>query len=147
MPGQRGNTVFPGHRTTHSHPFHNLDLLAPGDEVIFHMPEADYTYAVRETLIVVPTDMWVIDQTETPTFTLVACHPKGSARQRIVVKGDLIRTDAQGRDRMTRPLALVTGASIGIGEQFARELADRGQRPRPRRTRSRSPRRARQGTR
>lgn len=92
MPGQRGNTVFPGHRTTHSRPFHNLDLLAPGDEVTFHMPEADYTYSVRETLIVVPTDLWVVDQTETPTFTLVACHPKGSARQRIVVKGDLIRT-------------------------------------------------------
>ena len=92
LPGQRGNTVFPGHRTTYSKPFNGLDLLAPGDEVTFHMPEADYTYSVRETLIVVPTDMWVIDQTETPTMTLIACHPKGSARQRIVVKGDLIRT-------------------------------------------------------
>lgn len=90
MPGQRGNTVFPGHRTTYSHPFGDLDKLAPGDEVIFDMPDGNYVYHVRETLIVAPTDLWVVDQTDTPTFTLVACHPKGSARQRIVVKGDLV---------------------------------------------------------
>ena len=90
MPGQRGNTVFPGHRTTYSRPFHDLDKLAPGDEVIFDMPDGNYVYHVRETLIVAPTDLWVVDQTETPTFTLIACHPKGSARQRIVVKGDLV---------------------------------------------------------
>jgi sortase A len=92
LPGQRGNTVFPGHRVTNSHPFRDVDQLAPGDQVVFHMPDADHTYAVRETIIVEPTDLWVVDQTETPTFTLVACHPKGSARERIVVKGDLVAT-------------------------------------------------------
>jgi sortase A len=92
LPGQRGNTVFPGHRVTHSHPFRDLDQLVPGDEVVFHMPDADQVYTVRETIVVEPTDMWVVDQTETPTFTLVACHPKGSARERIVVKGDLVAT-------------------------------------------------------
>jgi sortase A len=90
MPGDRGNTVFPGHRTTYSRPFHRLDELAPGDEVVFEMPAGNFVYRVRETLIVSPTDMWVVDQTETPTFTLIACHPKGSAAQRIVVKGDLV---------------------------------------------------------
>jgi sortase A len=90
MPGELGNTVFPGHRTTYSRPFHDLDLLAPGDEVIFHMPEEDHVYRVRETLIVAPTDLWVVDQSYEQTFTLIACHPKGSARQRIVVKGDLV---------------------------------------------------------
>jgi len=90
MPGKRGNTVFPGHRTTYSKPFGDLDKLAPGDEVIFDMPDGVYVYQVRETIIVLPTDLWVVDQTETPTFTLIACHPKGSARQRIVVKGDLV---------------------------------------------------------
>jgi sortase A len=90
MPGQRGNTVFPGHRVTHSHPFLDLDQLAPGDQIVFHMPDADQVYAVRETLIVEPTDMWVVEQTETPTVTLIACHPEHSARQRIVVKGDLV---------------------------------------------------------
>jgi len=92
MPGERGNTAFPGHRTTYSKPFNGLDLLVPGDEVWFHMPDADHKYVVRETLIVAPTDLWVIDQTETKTFTLVACHPKGSARQRIVVQGDWVET-------------------------------------------------------
>ena len=47
--GQRGNTVFPGHRVTHSHPFLDLDLLAPGDQIIFHMPTATYVYKVTET--------------------------------------------------------------------------------------------------
>jgi sortase A len=90
MPGARGNTVFPGHRVTHSHPFLDLDQLAPGDQIVFQMPEADIVYEVRETIIVQPNDMWVIDQTETPTVTLIACHPKHSAAQRIVVKGDLV---------------------------------------------------------
>jgi sortase A len=89
-PGQRGNTVFPGHRVTHSHPFLNLDKLAPGDQIIFHMPGVDDVYAVRQTIIVKPTDMWVVDQTPTATVTLIACHPKHSARERIVVKGDLV---------------------------------------------------------
>jgi sortase A len=92
MPGQVGNTVFPGHRVTHSHPFLDLDKLAQGDQVVFQMPEADYVYQVVETIIVRPTDMWVVDQGTTPTFTLIACHPKHSAAQRIVVKGDLIAT-------------------------------------------------------
>ncbi|HEX5614915.1 MAG TPA: class E sortase, partial [Acidimicrobiia bacterium] len=92
MPGERGNTVFPGHRVTNSRPFYDLDQLVPGDEVIFRTADGEFTYAVTGTQIVVPTDMWVVNPTETPTMTLIACHPKGSARQRIVVKGDLVRS-------------------------------------------------------
>jgi sortase A len=92
LPGERGNTVFPGHRTTYSRPFHDLDKLVPGDQVVFDMGDRDEVYEVRETLIVEPTDLWVVDQTEAKTFTLIACHPKGSAAQRIVVKGDHVAT-------------------------------------------------------
>jgi sortase A len=91
VPCQRGNSVFPGHRVTHSHPFLNIDLLAPGDQVIFHVKGKDCVYAVTGTQIVVPSDMWVTDPTPTPTVTLIACHPKHSAAQRIVVKGKLIK--------------------------------------------------------
>ena len=90
MPCQAGNTVFPGHRVTHSHPFMNLDLLSPGDQIVFHEPGHDCVYSVTGTTIVAPTDLYVIDPTPKPTVTLIACHPKHSAAQRIVVKGDLI---------------------------------------------------------
>jgi sortase A len=90
LPCQVGNTVFPGHRVTHTHPFLNLDLLSPGDRITFHMPKEDCVYSVTGTQIVKPTDVWVTDPTTTPTVTLIACHPKHSAAERIVVKGKLI---------------------------------------------------------
>ncbi len=90
LPCQAGNTVFPGHRVTHSHPFLNLDLLAPGDQIVFRIPGRDCVYKVTGTQIVGPNDMFVTDPTATPSVTLIACHPKHSAAQRIVVKGTLI---------------------------------------------------------
>jgi len=91
-PGQRGNTVFAGHRVTHTHPFENLDQLAPGDKVVFTMPNGVFTYAVTRTLIVRPDDMWVVYPSPTRTMTLFACHPKHSAAERIVVKGKLVHS-------------------------------------------------------
>lgn len=94
LPGQRGNTVFPGHRTTHSRPFWDLDKLQPGNEVIFTTPAGRFTYKVTRTMIVPANAMYVTDQTPDATFTIMACHPKGSARQRIVVKGSLVSAPA-----------------------------------------------------
>lgn len=96
MPGNTGNAVFPGHRVTQSRPFRRLDELAPGDEITFTMANGTHTYAVRETLIVSPKDLWVVDQSETPEVTLIACHPPHSARERIVVKGELKRSSPNG---------------------------------------------------
>lgn len=89
-PGQRGNAVFAGHRVTHTHPFENLDQLAPGDKVVFTMPNGVFTYAVTRTIIVKPDDIWIVYPTSTPTMTLFACHPKHSSAERIVVKGKLV---------------------------------------------------------
>jgi len=91
-PGQRGNTVFAGHRVTHTHPFENLDQLGPGDKVVFTVPNGVFTYAVTRTLIVRPDDMWVVYPSPTRTMTLFACHPKHSAAERIVVKGKLVHS-------------------------------------------------------
>ena len=89
LPCQAGNAVFPGHRVTHSHPFLNLDLLSPGDQIVFHMPGRDCVYKVTSTQIVQPDALFVTDPTRSPTVTLIACHPKHSAAQRIVVKAIL----------------------------------------------------------
>jgi sortase A len=90
MPGRRGNSVFAGHRVTHTHPFLDMDLLAPGDKIIVDMPYGTFTYAITGITIVQPEDFGIIFPTKTPTITLFACNPKHSAAQRIVAKGKLI---------------------------------------------------------
>lgn len=96
LPGRRGNTVFPGHRVTNTRPFRRIDELRPGDRIVFRMPYGTYTYAVRRTFIVLPTAMWVVDQSDAFEATLIACHPPGSARQRIVVRAVLVKSVPKG---------------------------------------------------
>ncbi|HZI38438.1 MAG TPA: class E sortase [Acidimicrobiia bacterium] len=86
MPGENGNTVFMGHRVTHSHPFRRIHELAPGDEVIFTITGIRTVYAVTDSLVVTPKQLEITLPTATPTGTLFACHPPGSARQRYVVR-------------------------------------------------------------
>ncbi|MDP1793370.1 MAG: class E sortase [Acidimicrobiales bacterium] len=85
FPGENGNTVFAGHRTTHSKPFRNIHLLEPGDPVIFHIQGIRSVYTVTGSEIVYPDALHITNQTENATGTLFACHPPGSAKQRYVV--------------------------------------------------------------
>jgi sortase A len=90
LPGQLGNTVFAGHRVTHSHPFRNVDQLVPGDEVIFATADGEFRYQVTGTEIVGAKDTWIVTPTPDATMTLFACHPPGSAKQRIVIRGAFV---------------------------------------------------------
>lgn len=91
QPGQNGNVVLAGHRTTFSQPFNNLDRLSEGDVISMTDGQGiDVMYRVSESMIVEPSDLWITFDRENPTLTLFACHPKGSAAQRIVVVADLI---------------------------------------------------------
>jgi sortase A len=92
MPGQVGNVVVAGHRTSHAKPFRNIDKLLPGDEVIFTTADGRFVYQVNSTEIVTPDAIGIIDQTAAKTATLFACHPPGSTRQRIVVHLTLVET-------------------------------------------------------
>jgi sortase A len=85
MPGQVGNVVVAGHRTSHGAEFRHLDQLVPGDEVIFTTSTGAHTYRVTGTQIVTPDAIWITNPTNTPTATLFACHPLGSTAKRIVV--------------------------------------------------------------
>lgn len=85
MPGETGNTVFAGHRVTHSHPFRHIDQLVEGDQVIFTVAGVRSVYAVTGHEVVTPKAVHIANQTATPTATLFACHPPGSARYRYVV--------------------------------------------------------------
>ena len=85
MPGDVGNTVFAGHRVTHTHPFLRINELTPGDLVIFHINGVKSTYNVTGSEVVYPDNLSIVNQTDTATGTLFACHPPHSAKQRYVV--------------------------------------------------------------
>ena len=89
LPGETGNVVVGGHRTSSHRVFRDVDQLVAGDEIVFRDETGEHTYLVNRVEIVEPTAIWIVDPTDTPTATLFACHPPGSTKQRIVVFADL----------------------------------------------------------
>jgi sortase A len=102
MPGHAGNTVFPGHRITHTHPFFDIDQLVPGDSIIFTTGEGRFVYSVYESRIVRPSEAWIVDNTSDNIVTIFGCHPRGSARFRYVVRGRLLGTPLPTRPAPAR---------------------------------------------
>jgi sortase A len=91
LPGEDGNVAIAGHRTTYGKPFANLDRLAVGDQIVLETPIGQNLYKVtREPFVVANNDFTVIAQTPGKTLTLTTCHPKGSARQRLVVRAEKV---------------------------------------------------------
>ena len=98
-PGEPGNASIAGHRTTNGAPFEDLDQLAVGDEIIVTTPDGKFVYTVdahQESdglgypfQIVDPSAVEVLSDHGDNRLTLTACHPKFSAKQRIVVTATL----------------------------------------------------------
>ncbi|MFI7690662.1 class E sortase [Nonomuraea sp. NPDC049655] len=101
MPGQIGNFVVSGHRTTYAAPFKELDELERGDEIIVDAREARYTYRVTSQDVVEPTEVEVLAPVPGKPdirpirayITLSTCHPEYSAAQRLIVYGVLKKTE------------------------------------------------------
>ncbi len=90
LPGQPGNAVISGHRTTYGAPFFDLDILVPGDRIEVETALGTHVYAVRETIIVEPTDLWVTEPREGAWLTLTTCNPRFSSRQRLIVFAEMV---------------------------------------------------------
>jgi len=107
FPGQSGNAALAGHRTTWAAPFNRIDELVPGDTITIETVQGLFTYAVVAPpgaseadgighRIITPTQTEILDQPTdgANTLTLMACHPKYSAAQRIVVVATLVGNPA-----------------------------------------------------
>jgi sortase A len=95
LPGEEGNVAIAGHRTTYGKPFANVDRIKVGDEIKLETPVGTYVYKVSQAPYVVNNNDWtVISQSPGKTLTLTSCHPKGSSKQRIVIKAELVPTAA-----------------------------------------------------
>jgi LPXTG-site transpeptidase (sortase) family protein len=91
-PGGWGNAVFGGHRTTQTHPFLDTDKLHAGDHVTFVMQNGwTFVYSVTRVFVVPQTALWIADQKPGRTLTMFTCNPKGSATQRLVTSGKLLK--------------------------------------------------------
>ncbi len=110
LPGQLGNVVVGGHRTTYGRPFRDLDKLIPGDLVLYRTPTGEFPYTVRSIEIVDPNQLTIADQTPAFTSTLFACHPPGSAEFRIVAHLELLGPD--GKPLPVGPVQVLNGEEI-----------------------------------
>ena len=91
LPGEEGNVAIAGHRTTYGKPFANLDRLQVGEEIVLETPIGRHVYRItRPPFVVSNNDFTVIAQTPGKTLTLTTCHPKGSDRQRLIVRAEML---------------------------------------------------------
>jgi len=117
FPGQEGNSGIAGHRTTYGAPFNRIDELQPGEEIRVQTVQGEHVYRVLSAdeafgpeargslggdfevpqgtgdlghIIVGPEATWVLGDFNDNRITLTACHPKFSARQRIIVAAELV---------------------------------------------------------
>ncbi len=120
-PGEPGNLALAGHRTTRGAPFDAADALRPCDPLVLQTrdawwihrvlpcgPDLPADYArVPGVRVVAPDDRGVLAPVPgrpgaAPTaalLTLTTCHPRFSARERLVVHAVLVRSQpvADGR--------------------------------------------------
>lgn len=101
LPGEVGNVVLSGHRTTYGAPFNRWDELEPGDLVVLETRDGWFTYRITGSQVVLPNAVEVTfpvpgDRDATPTrrlLTMTTCNPEYSARERLIVSAELTASD------------------------------------------------------
>ena len=89
FPGEAGNFGIAGHRDGF---FRRLSDVSLGDIIIVQTIDSTATYMIKDIQVVEPSDVWVLDPTDSQMVTLVTCYPfyfVGSAPQRFIVRAAL----------------------------------------------------------
>lgn len=97
LPWHDGNSALAGHRDTFFRP---LQQIRVGDELRVSTSHGNFQYHVRETMVVGPNDVWVLEPTDRPTLTLITCYPfnyVGKAPRRFIVKAERTSTSLVSR--------------------------------------------------
>ena len=111
FPGEPDNTIIAAHRDTHFRPLKDIRV---GDDILLQF-DGDYLlYRVRETEIVTPDNVAVLQPSDTAKLTLITCYPfyyLGSAPKRFIVKADLA-------NRLTLDVPQSAPASAGMAARL-----------------------------
>lgn len=96
-PGEIGNAFITGHSSNYwwekggyNYIFANLNKLAVGDQAKIYYNGNKFLYRVSSISVVEPTNVSVLNQTTTPTMTLMTCTPPGTNWKRLIVKFEQI---------------------------------------------------------
>jgi LPXTG-site transpeptidase (sortase) family protein len=84
-PGGGDTVAIAGHRTTHTHPFLDLDRLEPGDAIYVRWEGVPHRYLVTGRRVVSNRQHHLADARGYEVLILSTCTPKGSSRQRMLV--------------------------------------------------------------
>lgn len=85
LPGQHGNAVIAGRRTTYGGPFLHLDQLNIGDVIHTTTPFGRFTYRVRDVQVLRAGAADLLGATMTDNLTLTTSAPVYRATKRLVV--------------------------------------------------------------
>ena len=130
LPGQNGNVAIFGHSSNdwwqpgnYKFVFVLLDKLAPGDQITINYQSKRYTYEVTGSQVVDPTDVAVLNQTPTPTLSVITCTPPGTSWKRLVVTAKQIDPNPSAATVATTPAPTATAGlssgSSGFGNQLS----------------------------
>jgi sortase A len=111
LPGEAGNVVIAGHRTTYGAPFAKLDQLVGGNIIKFDTGRGSVTYVVNSVKHVSPGAPDPILDTPNNRLTLITSDPAIFASGRLVVEASLIGLPL---DVAHRAPVLVGNADLGL---------------------------------
>ena len=111
LPGQPGNAVLAGRRTTYGAAFRRIGSLHAGDRILVTTLQGRFTYKVVRTVRVAPGRADVLDPTDDSRLTLITSDPAYTASGRRAVVAQL-----QGRPaaRLQRTPAAVADDELGL---------------------------------
>jgi sortase A len=119
QPGQKGNMVILGHSSGqlwapggYKFVFTLLDKVKAGDKINVDYKGTKYTYQVTDTVIVAPDDLSILNQTSTPTLSLVTCTPVGTSKSRLVVHAKQISPAPSTDSNVHRATVPVTATQL-----------------------------------
>jgi sortase A len=93
-PDQGSNTVITGHRFRFLPPnnttFYLLDKLGVDDQITVIWEDKEYHYKVKETKVVTPEQVEILEPSDQSILTLFTCTPLFTSEKRLVIISELI---------------------------------------------------------
>lgn len=111
MPGEFGNAVLLGRRTTYGGPFRDLDRLGAKDQVYMTTGQGTFTYIVRDVARVATGDVTPLQGTLDSRLTLVTSDPAYLFTGRLVVVA-LLRGEPLAVTKRNPPN--ITASDLGL---------------------------------